>query len=50
MRNVDADNHCLVLVDDAEILVLHDLIHVAELEIELQSDIGYILVAVAVFR
>lgn len=49
MCDVDADNHCLVLVDNAEVLVLHDLIDAAEFKVELQSDISHILVAAAVF-
>lgn len=50
MCDGDADNHCLVLVNNAEVLVLHRLIDAAELKIELQGHISHILVAAAVFR
>lgn len=43
MRDVDANEHSLVLLDERQALRVHRLIVTAELEVELERDVGKVL-------
>lgn len=50
MCHVDADNDCLILVDNTEVPALNGLIDTTKFEIELQSNISHILITTTVFH
>jgi hypothetical protein len=49
VRKVDPDNYSLVLLDYDEIRIFDNLIDTSELQVEFQSNIGYVLVGATVF-